>query len=125
MTAADRVIKWSTGGARVRRGRGGRGGVVRARLRPGPRAWGRRGTARLIPLTVDGLIWASSIVLLDSARRGAGAVPRAKRQCVPTVTSRQGNHGVSGRANRLTPCGPYGTEQQGRADAAHTISLDA
>jgi hypothetical protein len=27
-------------------------------------------TARLIPLTVDGLIWASSMVMLDSARRG-------------------------------------------------------
>jgi hypothetical protein len=26
-------------------------------------------TARLIPLTVDGLIWASSMVMLDSARR--------------------------------------------------------
>ncbi len=28
-------------------------------------------TARLIPLTVDGLIWASSMVMLDRARRGA------------------------------------------------------
>jgi hypothetical protein len=28
-------------------------------------------TAHLIPLTVDGLIWASSMVMLDSARRGA------------------------------------------------------
>jgi hypothetical protein len=27
-------------------------------------------TAHLIPLTVDGLIWASSMVMLDSARRG-------------------------------------------------------
>jgi hypothetical protein len=26
--------------------------------------------ARLIPLTVDGLIWANSMVMLDSARRG-------------------------------------------------------
>jgi hypothetical protein len=35
------------------------------------RAHGEAGwTARLIPLTVDGLIWASSMVLLDSARRG-------------------------------------------------------
>jgi hypothetical protein len=34
--------------------------------RTGETGW----TARLIPLTVDGLIWASSMVLLDSARRG-------------------------------------------------------
>jgi hypothetical protein len=36
------------------------------------RAHGETGwTAHLIPLTVDGLIWASSMVMLDSARRGA------------------------------------------------------
>jgi hypothetical protein len=36
------------------------------------RAHGEAGrTARLISLIVDGLIWASSTVLLDSARRGA------------------------------------------------------
>jgi uncharacterized protein DUF2637 len=36
------------------------------------RAHGEAGwTAHLIPLTVDGLIWASSMVMLDSARRGA------------------------------------------------------
>jgi hypothetical protein len=35
------------------------------------RAHGETGwTAHLIPLTVDGLIWASSMVMLDSARRG-------------------------------------------------------
>jgi hypothetical protein len=33
-------------------------------------------TARLVPLTVDGLIYASSMVMLDSARRKA-QVPRA------------------------------------------------
>jgi hypothetical protein len=35
-------------------------------------------TAHLIPLTVDGLIWASSMVMLDSARRGV-AVPSLAR----------------------------------------------
>jgi hypothetical protein len=39
-----------------------------------PDDWHRQGetgwTAHLIPLTVDGLIWASSMVMLDSARRG-------------------------------------------------------
>ena len=35
-------------------------------------AYGEAGwTARLVPLTVDGLIYASSMVMLDSARRSA------------------------------------------------------
>ena len=43
------------------------------------RAHGEAGwTAYSIPLTVDGLIWASSMVMLDSARRGA-AVPALAR----------------------------------------------
>lgn len=54
-----------------------------------------RWNARLVPLTVDGLIYASSMVLLDSARRkvpvpaparwllglGIGATPAALRRC--------------------------------------------
>ena len=44
------------------------------------RAHGEAGwTARLVPLTVDGLIFASSMVLLDSARRKA-AVPALARR---------------------------------------------
>lgn len=57
--------------SRHRRGRGRSGGsyehayaLVHAH---GETEW----TARLIPLTVDGLIWSSSMVILDSARRGA------------------------------------------------------
>jgi hypothetical protein len=43
------------------------------------RAHGETGwTAHLIPLTVDGLIWASSMVMLDSARRSV-AVPSLAR----------------------------------------------
>jgi hypothetical protein len=43
------------------------------------RAHGEMGwTAHLIPLTVDGLIWASSMVMLDSARRGS-RVPKLAR----------------------------------------------
>jgi Protein of unknown function (DUF2637) len=38
------------------------------------RAHGETGwTARLVPLTVDGLIYASSMVMLDSARRDPGS----------------------------------------------------
>jgi hypothetical protein len=43
------------------------------------RAHGESGwTGRLIPLAVDGLIYASSMVMLDSARRGV-RVPRLAR----------------------------------------------
>jgi hypothetical protein len=68
---ADRVIRWSTALAVV--GVAAVAAVVsydhasalvRAHSEAG---W----TGRLIPLTVDGLIYASSMVMLDSARRGA------------------------------------------------------
>ena len=39
--------------------------------RVGGSAWEADWTARLVPLTVDGLIYASSMVMLDSARRPA------------------------------------------------------
>jgi hypothetical protein len=32
-------------------------------------------TARLLPFTVDGLIWAASMVVLDTSRRGRIGVP--------------------------------------------------
>jgi hypothetical protein len=39
---------------------------------------GERGlTARLLPFTVDGLIWAASMVVLDASRRGARVPPLA------------------------------------------------
>ena len=64
--ARDQVVNCGRG-ARCRGGR--RGGILRARLRL-VRAHGESGwTARLVPLTVDGLIYASSMVMLDSARR--------------------------------------------------------
>jgi hypothetical protein len=52
-----------------RRRGGGGGSVLRARLRSGAGAWEMGWTARLVPLTVDGLIYASSMAMLDSARR--------------------------------------------------------
>lgn len=69
MMRADRVIKWTTAGAVI--GVAAVAAVasyehaydlVRAHSESG---W----TARMVPLTVDGLIYASSMVLLDSARR--------------------------------------------------------
>jgi len=69
MMAADRIIRWSTAGAVVRVAAVAAVAsyehayaLVRAH---GEAGW----TARLIPLTVDGLIYASSMVMLDSARR--------------------------------------------------------
>ncbi len=67
--AADRVIRWTTAGAVV--------GVAAVAAVASyehayalVRAHGEAGwTGRLVPLTVDGLIYASSMVMLDSARR--------------------------------------------------------
>ncbi|HEY2639848.1 MAG TPA: DUF2637 domain-containing protein [Streptosporangiaceae bacterium] len=69
MNATDRVIRWSTGLAVIGVAAVAAvvsyehaGDLVRAH---GEASW----TARLIRLTVDGLIYASSMVMLDSARR--------------------------------------------------------
>src|ERR1700756_511109 len=69
--AADRIIRWSTAGAVL--------GVAAVAAVASyehaydlVRANGESGwTARMVPLTVDGLIYASSMVMLDSARRQA------------------------------------------------------
>lgn len=71
MSAADRVIRWSTALAVL--------GVAAVAAVASyehaydlVRAHGEAGwIARLVPLTVDGLIYASSMVMLDSARRKA------------------------------------------------------
>lgn len=70
MTGADRTIRWSTAAAVI-------GVAVVAAVVSYEHAYAlvhahgeTRWTARLIPLTVDGLIWASSMVMLDSTRRG-------------------------------------------------------
>jgi hypothetical protein len=75
---ADRVIRWSTALAVV--GVAAVAAVVSYEHASAlVRAHGESGwTGRLIPLTVDGLIYASSMVMLDSARRGAG-VPALAR----------------------------------------------
>jgi hypothetical protein len=69
VTAADRVIRWTTAGAIV--------GVAAVAAVASyeyayalVRAHGETGwTGQLVPLTVDGLIYASSMVIVDSARR--------------------------------------------------------
>src|SRR6201987_1872340 len=71
MTAADQIIRWTTAGAVV--GVAAVAAVVSYEHASAlVRAHGESGwTGRLIPLTVDGLVYASSMVMLDSARRGA------------------------------------------------------
>jgi hypothetical protein len=69
VTAADRVIRWTTAAAVI--------GVAAVAAVASyehaydlVRAHGEAGwTARLFPLTVDGLIYASSMAMLDCARR--------------------------------------------------------
>ena len=70
MTGVDRTIRWSAAAAVI-----GVAAVVAVvsyeHAYALVHAYGETGwTVRLITLTVDGLIWASSMVMLDSARRG-------------------------------------------------------
>jgi hypothetical protein len=69
MVDTDKAIRWSTAAAVV--GVGAVAAVVSYEHAYAlVRAHGETGwTAHLIPLTVDGLIWASSMVMLDSVRR--------------------------------------------------------
>ena len=78
MSTADRVIQWSTALAVL-----GIAGVAAVASYEHAydlvRAHGAAGwTARLVPLTVDGLIYASSMVMLDSAHREAPVPPLAR-----------------------------------------------
>jgi hypothetical protein len=52
---------------------------------PGESGW----TGRLIPVTVDGLIYASSIVMLDAARRGERVPALARGGCSGWASSRR------------------------------------
>ena len=78
MNAVDRVIRWSTAVAVI--GTAAIAAVVSyehayALVRMhGEAGW----TGRLVPLTVDGLIYASSMVMLDSARRKVPVPPLAR-----------------------------------------------
>src|SRR6204780_2003359 len=71
MSGADRIIRWST--AFVVLGLPGVAAVASyEHAYDLVRAHGESGwSGRLIPLTVDGLIYASSMAMLDAARRGA------------------------------------------------------
>jgi Protein of unknown function (DUF2637) len=78
MTAADRIIRWTTAGTVL-------GVALVAAVASYEHAYGlvrlhgeAGWTARQVPLTVDGLIYASSMVMLDSAWRSV-PVPRVAR----------------------------------------------
>jgi hypothetical protein len=83
MTLADRVIGWSTTGAVV--GVAAVAAIVSyEHANALVRAHGESGwAAHLIPLTVDGLIYASSMAMLDSARHGVQAPVLAR--CLLTL----------------------------------------
>lgn len=100
MTAVDQIIRWSTPAAVI-----GVGVAVVAAIVSYEhayalvRAHGETGwTAHLIPLTVDGLIWASSMVMLNSARRGVLSqcwpVPTRPRDCGAATLSVNLTHGL-------------------------------
>ena len=88
MNGADRVIRWSTALAVL--GVAGIAAVVSyEHANALVRAHGESGwTGRLIPLTVDGLIYASSMVMLDAARRGA-RVPGWRGGCSRWASSQR------------------------------------
>ena len=87
MTGADRVIRWTTAGVVV--------GVAAVASDEHAydlvRAHGETGwTARLVPLTVDGLIYASSMVMLDSSSNTARHSKRpVEASDYPTETARE------------------------------------
>jgi hypothetical protein len=63
------------------------------------RAHGEAGwTARLVPLTVDGLIYASSMVMLDSAHRKVPVPARARWLLGPGIAATRGQVLRPGRA---------------------------
>jgi uncharacterized protein DUF2637 len=78
MTAADRVIRWMTAGAVV--GVSAVAAVVSYEHAGAlVRVHGESGWTGLpIPLTVDGFIYASSMVMLDSARRSVRVPPLSR-----------------------------------------------
>lgn len=78
MNAGDRLIRISTAASVI--GVGAIAGLVSYRhALEVVRAHGETGvTAQLVPLTVDGLVYVASMVLLDSARRREAAPPLAR-----------------------------------------------
>jgi hypothetical protein len=108
MTGVDRTIRWSTAAAVI-------GVAVVAAVVSYEHAYalvhahGETGwTARLIPLTVDGLIWASSMVMLDSARRGA------PRPGASALAPGSGHRGHAGGERRSRPRARPGRRCRGR-----------
>jgi len=109
VTAAEHVIRWSTAGAVV-------AVAVVAVVASYEHAYalvqahGEAGwTGRLVPLTVDGLIYASSMVMLDFARRKV-PVPALARWLLglgiaATLAANVAHGLVTGRSARRWPRG--------------------
>ena len=58
-------------------------------------------TARLVPFTVDGLIWAASMVVLDASRRRQPVPRLAARSTAETLGCAQTCGGSSGPASQV------------------------
>jgi hypothetical protein len=110
MTAADRVLGWSTAGAVV--GVAAVAAVVSYEhasdlvREHGESGW----TGCLIPLKVNGLIYAESMVMLDSARRGARVPALARWLLGPGIVATLAanvahglGHGIIGAAVAAWP----------------------
>jgi hypothetical protein len=107
---ADRVIRWMTAVAVI--GVAAVAAIASSEHAYGlVRAHGEAGwTARLVPLTVDGLIYASSMVMLDCARRKVPVPALARWLLGPGITATLGvnvahglGHGLTGAAVAAWP----------------------
>lgn len=77
-------------------------------------------TARLVPFTVDGLIWAASMVILDSSRRERPAPPLARWSLAEGIVATVGAnvaHGASyGLIGAIVSAWPALTRSAGLGD---------
>lgn len=97
MRASDRVIRWTTARAVI--------GVAAVASYEHAyslvRAHGEAGwTRRLVPLTVDGLIYACSMVMLDSARQKVPSVRAIRARCMWVCACPAGTHRRRGNRSR-------------------------
>ena len=104
MSGGDRVIRWSTELAVL-----GVAAVAAVASYEHAFVWCGRTvslgwTARMVPLTVDGLIYASSMVVLDSARREAPVPALARWLLGLGIAARSGQRAPWGGA-RARWCG--------------------
>ena len=101
----------------------GRSVVLRICLRPGAGHGESGWTARMIPLTVDGLICANSMAMLDSARRRT-PVPGLARGSSAWVSQRRSRPTSRGLGHGLVGVGVWGCRGRvGRGRASRLVEV--